>query len=166
MILWVLVAVVMAFGVVLSAWLTGKNGTGTPNLVVIRSLLGVASIVVGVGAVVLYEVLFAPGPRDQYSTWFMFRTAFWPGWILVCSPLFVVGLSFSSVRLKESRTHILAVLLLSVLTVFSVQLSYWLHVRAAGLVGVQVAAILVFLATAMVFSSLKPKKEKSAQDQV
>ena len=166
MILWVLVAAVMALGVVLSAWLTRKNGTETLNLAVTRSLFGVASIVVGVGAVVLYEVLFAPGPRDQYSTWFMFRTAFWPGWILLCSPLFVVGLSFSSVRLKESRTHILAVLLLSVLTVFSVQLSYWLHVRVAGLIGVQVAAILVFLATVMVLSLPKPKKEKSAQVKV
>ena len=155
MVLWVIVSLVLAAGVASSAWFANRKSSGRISQVAIRSVVGAVVTVLGIGAVLILQFLFAPGPRDQYSTWFMYRTAFWPGWVLLFSPLIIFGLSCSAAWLKNSRHHSLALGLLAVFVALSVQTSIWLDLVVPGYIVVQATAAVLFVFCISALSSMK-----------
>ncbi len=162
MVLWVFVCLALAAGVVTSVRFANRARKGSGTKAAIRGIVGVLTTVLGVGTVLLLQYLFATGPRDQYSTWFMYRTAYWPGWVLLYSPLIVFGLSCSASWLAGSRFHSLAIGLLALLTTLGVQLSIWLRLGIPGYILIQASAAILLTASVVALSSQQRERESDA----
>ena len=150
MMIWFIVAFLYFAGLCAASFFLTRKYSFSFHYTFLENLGTIIIFILAIGVVPASQMAFSPGPRDQYSTWWMFFGAFWPAWSILFSPLGFTVLYLPWFTGTKRQNRLMIVALGCVLGAAAMQIILVSGMRFSGILLIESVAFALLLGASII----------------